>query len=362
VRATCATIDLSAVHSNLDLLSETVGPSTQLIPCVKADAYGHGILQVASVCRAWGAKRLGVACLSEALLLRESGDTSEIVVLGPELPEVLEDCAEKSVEISVGTEELAAAVCDYRGGKCLTVHLAVDTGMGRFGLRADEVVTAAIRMSNVNIIGVSTHFPVADTDAEFTQAQLELLGGVVDQLSDAGINPPLIHAENSSGLLGVRPDWLTAARPGLLMYGMVPLEGVSSRFRPVMSLRSKLVRVVGVPAGTSMGYARRWMAKTPRRIATVPIGYGDGYGWSLSEKAEVLVRGRRAPVVGRISMDQTTVDVTDVDGAEITDEVVLIGEQGDDRITAEELAVWGDTVNYEITTRIMPRVGRVYLD
>ena len=370
MRPTRVEIDLSAIAENVALACRLAGPGTQVMAVLKADAYGHGAVPVARTALDAGATWLGVAIPEEAVPLRAAGIGSRILVLGPVAPEEaglvaahdLDQCVSDPAQAE--TLDRAARSC----GRVLALHLKVDTGMGRVGLRPREVRAAGEKiraLSSVRLVGLMTHFAEAEAeDPTFAREQLGRFAEAARALAAAGIAAPIRHAANSAGLLLLPEARLDLVRPGIMLYGCHPRgrKGPSEpSLRPALRFRTTISQIRDVARGESVSYGRTFVAPRDLRVATLPAGYADGVGRLLSNRGHVLLRGRRAPIVGRVCMDMTMVDVTDLPEASVGDEAVLIGRQGAEEITADEVAELQGTISYEVLCRIGPRVPRVYL-
>lgn len=363
--STLLRIDLSALRSNFAYVRECIGPDREILACVKANAYGHGLIPCARTLVDAGADVLGIARLEEAARLRREDIGTRLLLLGPESLASTGYLLAIDVEILVDSEERldTIVIAAKRVGKRATVHLAVDTGMGRFGAKPDAARKLAERITRAREVewaGVMTHFPVADTDLEYTRKQWDRFASTVDEWRRDGIDVPTVHAANSAAILRLPESHADMVRPGLMLYGMQPCaDQHDERLRPVLTWVTEVAALHHHAPGETIGYGRTYQVTKEMLVATLPIGYGDGVTWAAHNKGYVLIRGARAPIVGRISMDQTTVDVSDVPGVSLGDEVVVIGTRGDQVITAEQLAEWGGTINYEVTTRLATRVSRV---
>jgi alanine racemase len=370
---TWAEIDLEAIAFNAAGLKARAGGRAALMVTVKANAYGHGMVPVARAAMAGGATHLAVHRLREGIELRQAGITAPVLLMGYSLPVESEQVVAWDLTPTVNSrpqaEALSAAmVAQARGwGKPLPVHVKVDTGMGRYGLLPDEVVDFARFLNGLPglaLEGLYTHHAVADlADKEFTRRQFELFTSVVERLESACFHIPLKHVANSATTLDLPAMALDMVRCGIALYGLHPSHEVEPAIplRPALTLKSRVARVRTLPAGASISYGRTYITDKPTRVALVPVGYGDGYHRLLSNRGAVLIRGRRAPIRGRVCMDQFVVDVDHIPGVELHDEVVLVGRQGEGLIPAEEVAVWAETINYEVTTSLLPRVTRVFL-
>ena len=374
-RPTAARIDLAALRHNCREVRRWLEPSgSALLAPVKADAYGHGLVPVARALAQEGVDWFGVALLEEGLLLRQDSIDCPILVLGG-LPDGSEVTAtEAGLTPVVYRSPSVRALNAIAAGRQMPIgiHLKVDTGMNRLGVpQADlsSFLDLLDGMDHVYVDGVMTHLAESESaDASFTQRQLRDFDGVVEEVRGRGHHPRWVHAANSGGLMTGRsvPDRAGAnlARPGIALYGLPPDAALMGAWdlRPVMSLESAITFLKAVPVGAQVSYGLTWTARRPTRLATLPVGYGDGYLRGLGNRADVLIRGHRAPVVGRVCMDLCLVDVTDVPGVQEGDRATLLGSQGDDEITAVELAAHGDTIPYEILCAISPRVPRYYRD
>lgn len=363
-----ARIDLDAVRHNAARLTE-VAAGAELMAVVKADGYGHGAASVARAALAGGARRLAVATLAEARQLRDAGVDAPVLILGALHRSELWDAIAADHAVTLWTPEAVAAAgaAGRAAGRPARVHLKFDTGMGRLGARSDavaDVVSAAAEEKGLAVDGLMTHFATADEregpNAGFLGEQLVRFRAL---LSDVAPRFPaaVVHAANSAATLRDPAAGFDMVRCGIALYGGSPFGGdpAADDLRPALSLRSWVSSLKLLRSRESAGYGRLWRAPRAAWVATVPVGYGDGYARDL-RGADVLIRGRRVPVVGAVSMDQITVDLGPESVAEVGDEVVLIGDQGGERITTEELARHRGTINYEITCALSGRVPRVH--
>lgn len=362
-------IDLSAIRGNLTCIRGLVGPDVGVIAVVKANAYGHGAMPVARCVLESGARMLAVALMQEAAELREGGISAPVVVLGAtdaqEAPEFIAHDAIPAVS-DVSFAEALARAATKRG--CLApCHIKIDSGMGRQGVRTEDIAqfTSRLRaLPALRVEGALSHFADSPTDREFTLEQVRnFLAGVAELERCLGHRAPLRHMANSAAILRHPESYLDAVRPGALMYGIAAPDGGEflPATRQAMTLKSRIVAVKALRKGESVGYFRTFVAPRDTRIAVLAVGYADGYSRALSGKAEALVRGRRCPVVGRVSMDCIVVDVGELPGVEVGEEVVLLGRQGEEMITVAELAVRGDTCPEETVARMTTRLPRVYV-
>jgi len=365
---TWAEIDLDAIAFNVGQFRRHVGPGVEVMAVVKANAYGHGAVQVAKAALRAGATRLAVHRAIEGVELRQAGIEAQVLVMGYTPPDGAGLIVDYRLTPSLITLEFAAALSGRAtaSGVSVPVHVKVDTGMSRYGLMPEEVVEfcrALQALSGIVLEGLFTHFATADAlDQTYVRQQLALFKNVLSALHQAGFQPPLVHACNSAAAMKLPEAHFNAIRPGIAMYGMHPSAEWPPIFeiKPALTLKSMVSRVRELPAGAGVSYGRTFVTQRPTRAALVPTGYGDGYHRILSNKGHVLVRGQRAPILGRICMDQFVVDVSQIIDVQMDDEVVLVGRQGEERITAEEVAALAGTINYEVTTALLPRVVRNY--
>ncbi len=361
-----ARIDLAAVRHNAAVLARAAG-GARLMAVVKAEGYGHGAVPVARAAREGGAGDLGVATVAEAEALRAGGIDGPLLVMGPLTGGEWARAASCDADVTAWT---AAGVASAAAAGCARVHLKLDTGMGRLGARPEDVAdladAAAAVSGSLAVAGLMSHFATADEttgeNAGFMREQLLRFRAAVADLRSR-FPDAVVHVANSAATLREPAAAFDMVRCGIALYGCSPFGGDpdDDDLRPVMSLRSYVASVKTLRSRESVGYGRRWRAARGTRIALVPVGYADGYARALSGVAEVLVGGRRVPVVGAVSMDQLTLDLGPEGGEDVGDEVVLLGAQGDGRITAEELAGWRGTINYEVTCAVGPRVPRVHV-
>lgn len=365
-RPTRAEVNLGRIAHNFREIRKLLLPKIKVMVCVKADAYGHGLIPVAKKVVSCGADYLGVASVDEGIALRENHIRTPVLILGMVLSGDIVPLFKYNLTPTVCTKELAGSINSLGRsvGRKINVHIKVDTGMGRLGILqkdAFDFVKRVRRMRFINIEGVFTHFPLADSDARFTLRQIELFARLVEELKRSGIDIPLVHAANSMGLIGYKMSHFNMVRPGLAIYGLYPRAGLKIKLKPVLSLKTRVIFVKNVPAGYGISYGHEYVTKKATRIAILPIGYGDGYPRNLSNRAPILIRARRFKISGRICMDQIMVDVGR-NRVEVGDEVVLIGNQGAKGITAEELAGLAKTISYEIVCGLGSRIPRIYLD
>jgi alanine racemase len=365
-------VNARAIESNARRLKDIIGAKVELMAMVKANAYGHGAVEAARAVLRGGATWLGVYSVGEGLELRAAGIDARVLVVGPTPAEWLRAGAENNLTLTVGSRAAAEEIAAF--GNSARVHLKVDTGMTRLGAHPTEAVSVAqmLRRAGVALEGIYTHFAVADDPnargiqnwgIEYTRAQLEKFRAVVDELDNAGVRVLYCHAANSPASLNLPEARFNLVRSGILMYGLDPSPDVPRPpgFEPALSFKTRLALVRHVPRDTFVSYGATYQTPRDSRIGVLMTGYADGFRRGPQNFGEVLVRGTRAPIVGRVAMDQTMIDVTDIADARAGDEVVLIGKQGDEEISAEEVAAKTGTNNYEIVTTISARVPRVYL-
>lgn len=369
-RPTWAEIYLGAIAHNIGEVRRKVGKKVRILGVVKADGYGHGAIFISRAILQAGADCLGVASLDEARELRGAGLKSPILIFGSSLPEETEEIVRHNLTATVCTEEFTSSLARIgkeRGqARKIKVHIEVDTGMGRVGVyfkMAVDFIKRVAENEDLEIEGIYTHFPSADEeDKAFSLTQIERFQQVLACLEREGIHIPFKHMANSAAILSLPESYCNLVRPGLLLYGLYPSLKMKKKLdlRPALSLKTKIVYLKKTPPGRPISYGRTYITKRETVIATLPVGYGDGYSRFLSNKGEVLMRGRRAPIRGQICMDQMLVEVGHIPGAKVGEEVVLIGKQGQESIAVEEIAERIGTVPHEIVSRLGKRVPRIY--
>ena len=364
-RPTWAEINLKHIAYNINSIRKIIPKDTRILATVKADAYGHGIIPVSKTLVSGGIDYLGVASLDEAVVLRNSGIKSSILVLGGILPRDAEAVIRYGLTQAVYTGSVARALnaAARRANSKARVHIKVDTGMGRLGVWHRDALSFINKINKLTFIdmeGVFTHLSSADSDAGFTNEQIAIFDIILRKLEGAGINIPLRHVANSAGLVYFKRSHYNLVRPGIIIYGLTPSSRIRFKAKPALSLKTKIIYIKNVPKGRSISYGRSFIIKKNTVIATLPVGYGDGYPRALSNKAKVLVRGREASIVGRVCMDQVMIDVGHIKNAKIADTVTLIGKDKKNIIRAEDLAALSDTICYEIVCGIGNRIPRIY--
>ena len=370
LRPTFALIDLDALAHNVRELRRITSPDAELMCVVKADAYGLGLVDAAPVCLQYGANRLGVAVFDEAQALRSAGIVAPILVIGPTTPWQAGEMVRLGVAATVFTLDVAEALsrAALRQDRKATVHINVDTGMSRIGVRPDaqglDLVQRIAGLPGIEVEGIFTHFAAADeADKSFTHQQLQRYQRFVDEVTARGIRVKTRHVANSAALLDMPEAHLDMVRPGVLIAGIWPSADVQRRMaaKPAMSLITHAAYVKQVEPGSHVSYGCTYTAPGAATLATLPLGYHDGYKRGLSNQASVLIRGQRAPIRGRVCMDQTIVDVSAIPGASAGDPVVAIGRWGQNEVSADELASYIGTIGYEIGTTVGKRVPRLYV-
>ncbi|MHB8932158.1 MAG: alanine racemase, partial [Bellilinea sp.] len=359
-----AEVDLEAIRRNVRSFQKHVGGTVQVMAVVKANAYGHGAVPVAKAALEAGATRLAVHRLTEGIELRQAGISAPILVFGYTPPAGAGEFVMWHLTPSMITIEFAQALSAQAAaqGQVVPFHVKVDTGMNRFGLLPEEVVPF---LAAVNIMpalrpeGLFTHFATADSlDQTWVNQQIKVFDQVIASVKNAGIDIPIVHAANSAAAMKLPQAHYNAIRPGIAMYGMNPSSEWEPVFElfPALTLKSRVSRVRELPVGAGVSYGRTFVTSRPTIASLVTVGYGDGYHRILSNKGSVLVHGQRAPIIGRVCMDQFVIDVTDIPDVQQDDEIVLVGRQGNERISAEEVGRLAGTINYEVTTGLLPRV------
>ncbi|MFZ5450416.1 MAG: alanine racemase [Thermodesulfobacteriota bacterium] len=349
-------IDLTALKHNYRQLRRLCGPGVKFMGVVKADAYGHGLLPVARALAAEGADCLGVGSLEEGLSLRQAGLNLPVLLLLGILPEEAAPAVGTGLEVALFRLDVARALAAaaLAQGKKAGVHLKVDTGMGRLGLLPGEVLPFLEELRaypQLEVLGLISHLAVADQeDKSYTFRQLEQFTGILQAARDRGWELPLSHIANSAALWELQEAHFALVRPGIMLYGSPPAAGrqVPVALQPVMSLTGKVLQAKRLPPGASISYGRTFTTEDWCDLAVLPVGYANGYSRLLSNRGEVLIRGRRAPIRGRVCMNLTMVEVTHLEGIKAGEPVVLLGQMGEDRLTGDDLAGWAQTISYEI--------------
>jgi len=365
---TWAEINLGAVRYNIKNIQKKLGKNIDLMAIVKCNAYGHGAIEVSGQALNLGVKALGVSSLYEGIELRDIYKDVPIIVLSSGMSGQSEEFIKYNLSAVVCTWQMTNALADAarKRGTRAKVHIKVDTGMGRIGVwheRADEFIRQVYMMPDVEIEGICSHFATSDEqNLDFARQQFNWFNRCLEKIKDLPIK--FKHISNTGAIFNLPEAHLNMVRPGLSIYGVSPSEYVkgSEKLKPALSLKTKIAFLKEIPKGRTLSYARTYKTKKEMKVATLPVGYGDGYPLSLSNKGYVLIRGKKARILGTVTMDQIMVDVTDIKDVKTEDIAVLIGKQGTEEITATEVARITGTIPYEIFTSINKRVQRVYLD
>lgn len=366
-----AEIDLDAISHNYREIKNYLPASAKICSVIKADGYGHGSVPIAKALNDLGVDAFAVASSSEAVILRKHNIHQEILVLGYTSEDDYIDLVNHGITQTLFRLDMAKKLSDVAMamGKVAHVHILIDTGMGRIGFMPEEGTIAIIKEINdlpfVSIDGVFSHFSRADElDKGTSDRQIKTFNSFVGRLKEEGLDIANLHLSNSAGFLDLPQAHFDMVRVGIAMYGLYPSDEVNKdhvNLKPALSLKSNLILVKDVAEGQAISYGGTYVTDRPMKIGTIPVGYGDGYPRSLSSRGEVLIRGQRAPIIGRVCMDQFMVDVTEVEGVANDDEVVLIGHSGDLSIRVEEIAALMGTINYEVVCQLGKRIPRLYL-
>ena len=361
-------VDLDNFIGNLKEIKRLIGPQVNFMQVVKADAYGHGAIEISNTALKNGTRMLGVANADEGVQLRISGIEAPIVILGPSTAAEIEQIIKYSLTPSVSdlyfTKKLNGALA--KAGHKLPVHIEVDTGMGRGGTMHTEALKLILeisKLSNITMEGIFSHLASSEKMIPYTDRQWRFFSKVLTAIKTSGIEIPIRHIDNSGAILNYPEFKLNMVRPGIMTYGIYPSPDNESgaKLAQVMSFKTSIVLLKDFPEGYGIGYGSTYITKKRTRIATIPVGYGDGYAFILSNQGEALIRGKRAPIVGRISMDMCTIDVTHIPDCAVGDEVVLLGRQGKEYISANEIAARAQTISYEVLCALGKRAPRIFL-
>ena len=379
---TWAEINLDAYAHNIRELKRIARPPARLMAVVKANGYGHGAVEVAREALQNGAQYLGVARINEAIPLRKAGLEVPILIFGYSPPNLAFLLIEYELSQTVYSLSTASALSEQaiRKGKKINVHLKVDSGMGRLGWVLEKTndsqnnmavqnpvreIEAITRLPGLTVQGIFTHFATADSaDKSYADLQLDRFLDLLHRLRKEGLEPPVRHAANSGALIDMPDSHLDMVRPGIATYGLNPSDEVDKHIvelKPVMSLKSKIIHLKKVPPGFNVSYGITFQTKNHTTIATIPVGYADGFNRLLSSRGHMLVHGQRVPIVGRVCMDLTMLDIGGIGGVALEDEVVVFGEQDNEALTADEIATSLNTISYEVVSTITDRVPRIYL-
>jgi alanine racemase len=377
-----AEIDLKAIAHNVAELRRITQPQARLMAVVKANGYGHGAIEIAQCALQNGAAALGVARIEEGIRIRQAGIQTPILIFGYTLPQQAAELLAHDLTACVYTAESARKLSGTAAslGKKIKVHLKVDTGMGRLGqlpqnfksgnstaIAADalEETQTIAALDGLEFEGICTHFATADSkDKAYAEKQLQLFINYLKRLHRAGLNPPVRHCANSAALIDMPQSHFDMVRPGIAIYGLYPSDEVQKNrvlLKPAMALKARIIHLKKVPAGFKVSYGSTHETQGSTTIATVPVGYADGLSRQLSNRGQMLVHGRRVPIIGRVCMDLTMLDVGSIENVQVGDEVVIFGQQNNETLTVDEMAALLNTINYEIVSTITARVPRVYL-
>lgn len=365
---TCCLVDLSALRANLGTVRGLVGPGVEILAVVKANAYGHGDTVIARALCDEGISNLGVASVAEGIRLRESGIAATVLVLGSLYPSDADALVRYALNPVIPNIDLLRHLEAFgvERGVSIPYHLKLDTGMGRLGFLPDAIEQWLPELGGLRAVklqGVISHLAKAEEPSSLScRRQLHTFRNTLERFRTTGQAPGLTHIANSAAILTLPDARFDMVRPGGMLYGLFshPLLANHVRLEPVLTWKTCVLQIKTLPKNSSVSYGGTFITPRDSTIATLPVGYADGYKRSFSNRSAVLIRGRRAPVVGRVTMDLTMVDVTDIAGVRSGDEVILLGTQGDETISAEELAGWADTISYEILTSISPGIPRYY--
>lgn len=366
-----AEINLDAICRNVNETKKKVGKNVDVLAIIKADAYGHGALRVARALTELDIKNFGVATAEEAIQLRKHGIDANILLLDYAFEESYTELIENNITSTVFEYKHAKKLNDIAGilGKKADIHIKLDTGMGRIGFipsdESFEIIKKIYELENVTVSGIYTHFACADmTDKAMTYRQIEMFDNFCEKLENGGINIPVKHLCNSAGIMEFSSAYANMVRNGIITYGLYPSDEVNKEeiaLSPAMSIKSHVVYVKEVDENFTVSYGATYVTDGKTKIATIPIGYADGYPRALSNKGRVLIKGKSAPIIGRVCMDQMMVDVTDIDDVKQGDVVTIVGSDGNETITVEELSAMSGSFNYEFVCNVNKRVPRVYI-
>ena len=367
-----AKIDLDAIAYNMEQMRQNIRPETKVMAVIKADGYGHGAVQIAEMMERWNyIWGFAVATLDEAVVLRTEGIQKPILVLGCVFPDQYMEMLKHEIRMNIYTEEMAESISRMaaREGKTAYMHIKLDTGMSRLGFGINEQSVETIKriskMPNVNMEGIFTHFTKADEkDKSFTKKQIQEFVWMTERLKEKNVRFAYEHCSNSAGIIDVPEANFDIVRAGISTYGLYPSEEVDKtnvKLKPALALKSHVAFVKEIESGTPVSYGGTFVAKEKMKIATIPVGYADGYPRSLSNKGYVLIRGKKAPILGRVCMDQFMVDVTQIEGVSFGDKVTMIGKDGNEILPVEVLSELSGRFNYEFVCDLGKRIPRVYV-
>lgn len=367
-----AKIDLDAIAYNMEQMKQNIRPETKVMAVIKADGYGHGAVQIAEMMERWNyIWGFAVATLDEAVVLRTEGIQKPILVLGCVFPDQYMEMLKHEIRMNIYTEEMAESISRMaaREGKTAYMHIKLDTGMSRLGFgineQSAETIKRISKMPNVNMEGIFTHFTKADEkDKSFTKKQIQEFVWMTERLKEKNVRFTYEHCSNSAGIIDVPEANFDIVRAGISTYGLYPSEEVDKtnvKLKPALALKSHVAFAKEIERGTPVSYGGTFVAKEKMKIATIPVGYADGYPRSLSNKGYVLIRGKKAPILGRVCMDQFMVDVTQIEGVSFGDKVTMIGKDGNEILPVEVLSELSGRFNYEFVCDLGKRIPRVYV-
>jgi len=368
IRPTRVEIDLSKIGSNVKQIRRQIPAGTKVMGIVKANAYGHGLTDISRYLESSGIDSLGVGFLEEGIILRNVGIKIPILVLGGVLGYQIKLFITNDLDVTVSSLELAESINAMMeaNGRSARIHLKIDTGMGRIGISPENAPLLAekiVKLPHLDLVGLYSHFATSDgNDNEYMYKQLERFDTAVRKIQSKGITVEHIHIANSGAIINAPESYYTTVRPGIALYGITPAEQMNTKMQlqTAFQLKSRIVFIKEIPSGVDISYGRTFTSKKRTRIGTIPIGYGDGYSRLLSNKSEVLIKGRRFPVVGSVTMDQIMVDLDEATDIHVGDDVTLLGTDGTETITPWELARLMGTIPYELFCGISARVPRYY--
>ncbi|MFH1504546.1 MAG: alanine racemase [Candidatus Omnitrophota bacterium] len=358
-------IDLGTLRKNIKVVKKYLSPKVRAIATIKQSAYGHGLMPIARELDKQGIDFFGVGSIEEAVLLRKDGFKGSVIILTNVLGKFAGYFAEQNITATIADLNFAKKLNkeSAKQNKIVPAHIKIDTGMGRLGFyyeQARPLIKQLSKLKNISLEGIYTHFPVADSDPEFTNRQIEVFNSFISQLEKEKIFFKFRHCANSIGIANYPNAHFNMVRPGLILYGIKPAANVDLEVKPCLSLKSKIVFVKKIAKGMSVSYARSYIADKARFIGTVAVGYADGYPWALSNKGKVIIKDDLFDVAGRVCMDHIMVDLKDESSIKVGQEVILIGKSKNSKITAEDLAQWAGTIPYEIVSRLSPKIPRAY--
>ncbi len=377
LRRTWAEVDADAVKHNFKAIRQAVDENADIMCVIKADGYGHGAVFLAEQYEKLGAARFAVSNIEEAMQLRENGITLPILILGFTPAEMARELAENNISQAVFSEDYARELseCAVRDNVNVKIHIKLDTGMSRIGFmyqnsgrdyHAIDEIRQVCSLPNLLHEGIFTHFALSDEGDEGaapTQHQLECFSDAVEKLKEKGVSFDVVHCSNSGAIIDYKKAHFDCVRAGIILYGLAPSTKLAGKLdlRPVMQIKSVIAQIKTVEPGTAVSYGGTFVTDRPTVIATVPIGYADGYSRSLSNRAFMTVNGKKAPVIGRVCMDQVMIDITGIDGVKTGDEVTVIGDGSGNTLSFDDIAQMTGTINYEVVCLVGKRVPRVYL-